>query len=40
MIQVNQFIQNLKPSSTLAINQKIKKLRSSGKTIYHLGLGK
>jgi aspartate/methionine/tyrosine aminotransferase len=39
MIQVNQFIQNLKPSSTLAINQKVKKLRSSGKTIYHFGFG-
>lgn len=39
MIQVNQFIQNLKPSSTLAINQKVKKLRSSGKTIFHFGFG-
>ena len=39
MIQVNQFIQNLKPSSTLAINQKVKKLRSDGKIIYHFGFG-
>lgn len=39
MIKVNQFIQDLKPSSTLAINQKVKKLRSDGKIIYHFGFG-
>jgi len=39
MIKVNQFIQDLKPSSTLAINQKVAKLRSNGETIYHFGFG-
>lgn len=39
MIKVNKFIQDLKPSSTLAINQKVKQLRSNGKTVYHFGFG-
>lgn len=39
MIKVNPFIQDLKPSSTLAINQKVNQLRSNGKTVYHFGFG-
>lgn len=39
MIKVNQFIQSLKPSSTLAINQKVKKLKIDGKTVFHFGFG-
>jgi aspartate/methionine/tyrosine aminotransferase len=39
MIKVNKNIQKLKPSSTLAINQKVKELRNNGKTIYHFGFG-
>jgi len=39
MIEVNKFIQNLKPSSTLAINQKVKKLREERETVYHFGFG-
>lgn len=39
MIKVNKHIQDLKPSSTLAINQKVKQLRYNGETIYHFGFG-
>ena len=39
MIKVNKFIQNLKPSATLAINQKVNLLRSEGKDIHHFGFG-
>jgi aspartate/methionine/tyrosine aminotransferase len=39
MIKVNQNIQNLKPSATLAINQKVGILRSKNKDIYHFGFG-
>lgn len=39
MIEVNKYIQNLKPSSTLAINQKVKKLRENGESVYHFGFG-
>ncbi|PTM11816.1 MAG: hypothetical protein DA407_00660 [Bacteroidetes bacterium] len=39
MIKVNSHIKNLKPSSTLVINEKIKQLRSSDKIIYHFGFG-
>jgi aspartate/methionine/tyrosine aminotransferase len=39
MIQVNKHIQDLKPSATLAINQKVKQIRSRGKTVYHFGFG-
>ena len=39
MIKVNKDIQNLKPSATLAINQKVNLLRSEGKHIYHFGFG-
>jgi aspartate/methionine/tyrosine aminotransferase len=39
MIKVNKHIQELQPSSTLAINQKVKELRNKGKTIYHFGFG-
>lgn len=39
MVKVNKYIQELKPSSTLAINQKVKQIRLSGKTVYHFGFG-
>lgn len=39
MLQVNRQIQNLKPSATLAINQKVNQLRKDGHTVYHLGFG-
>jgi len=39
MIQVNKNIQELKPSATLAINQKVIALRKSGEDIYHFGFG-
>lgn len=39
MIKVNVHIQNLKPSSTLVINEKIKQLRSKGEFVYHFGFG-
>jgi aspartate aminotransferase len=38
-IIVNQNIQSLKPSATLAINQKVNRLRAEGKEIYHFGFG-
>ena len=39
MIQVNKFIGDLKPSSTLAINQKVHELRRQGNTVFHFGFG-
>ncbi|WP_222981482.1 pyridoxal phosphate-dependent aminotransferase [Flagellimonas meishanensis] len=39
MIKINSQISNLKPSATLAINQKVKQLRDQGHTIYHFGFG-
>ena len=39
MIKVNQNIQNLKPSATLAINQKVIALRKNNKNVYHFGFG-
>jgi len=39
MIQVNKNILQLKPSATLAINQKVGALRAAGKEIYHFGFG-
>ena len=39
MIRLNQSVQNLKPSSTLAINQSVKQLRNEGEVIYHFGFG-
>ena len=39
MIKVNQNIQNLKPSATLAINQKVKALRLKNETVFHFGFG-
>ncbi len=39
MIKVNQNIQNLKPSATLAINQKVSMLRSEGENVFHFGFG-
>ena len=39
MIKVNKYIQNLKLSATLAINQKVNLLRREGKDIYHFGFG-
>lgn len=39
MIQLNKNIIQLKPSATLAINQKVQELRKKGKTVYHFGFG-
>jgi len=39
MIKVNKNIQNLKPSATLAINQKVKSLKDEGIEICHFGFG-
>ncbi len=39
MIRINQHIQSLKPSATLAINQEVKRLRSQGEDICHFGFG-
>ncbi len=39
MQQINTKIQSLKPSATLAINQKVKELRSKGASITHFGFG-
>ena len=36
---INSSTENLKPSATLLINQKIKILRDQGRTIYHFGFG-
>ncbi len=38
-ILINTSIQKLKPSATLAINQKVKALRAKGKQIVHFGFG-
>lgn len=39
MIKVNQHIQNLKPSATLAVNQKVLALRRNNEIVYHFGFG-
>ncbi len=39
MVAINTSIQKLKPSATLAINQKVKALRETGKDIAHFGFG-
>jgi aspartate aminotransferase len=39
IIKVNQNILNLKPSATLAINQKVNYLRRNGGNVYHFGFG-
>ena len=39
MLQLNKNITQLKPSATLAINQKVKALRQEGETVYHFGFG-
>ncbi|NAY92238.1 aminotransferase class I/II-fold pyridoxal phosphate-dependent enzyme [Muricauda sp. JGD-17] len=39
MIEINTRIQNLKPSATLAINQKVKRLRNQGHIVYNFGFG-
>jgi len=39
MTKINQNIQNLKPSATLAINQKVSELRINNKDIFHFGFG-
>jgi aspartate aminotransferase len=39
MIFINKQIKNLKPSATLAINQKVKELRAAKKEVYHFGFG-
>ena len=36
---INSRMQLLKPSATLLINQRVKNLRTEGKTIYHFGFG-
>jgi aspartate/methionine/tyrosine aminotransferase len=39
MIRINKHIEDLKPSATLAINNKVKYLRSKGTEICHFGFG-
>jgi aspartate aminotransferase len=39
MIKLNKNISQLKPSATLAINQKVKHLRNKGETVFHFGFG-
>ena len=39
MISINEAVKQLKPSATLAINQKVKALRAKGKRIVHFGFG-
>ncbi|MDB9961608.1 aminotransferase class I/II-fold pyridoxal phosphate-dependent enzyme [Oceanihabitans sp.] len=39
MEKININIKQLKPSSTLAINQKVHQLKSEGKIVYHFGFG-
>jgi aspartate/methionine/tyrosine aminotransferase len=39
MIQLNKNILQLKPSATLAINQKVKELREKGEIVFHFGFG-
>jgi aspartate aminotransferase len=39
MIKINQNIQNLKLSATLAINQKVNALRCKGENVFHFGFG-
>lgn len=39
MIKINKYISQLKPSATLAINQKVKQLRNKGETVFHFGFG-
>lgn len=38
-LNINRYINQLKPSATLAVNQKVAELRQKGKTIYHFGFG-
>jgi aspartate aminotransferase len=39
MVQINKNIKQLKPSATLAINQKVGELRSKGENVCHFGFG-
>jgi len=39
MLQINKNILQLKPSATLAINQKVKELRQNDEVVYHFGFG-
>jgi aspartate aminotransferase len=39
MVQINKNIKQLKPSATLAINQKVSELRSKGENVFHFGFG-
>ncbi len=39
MIQINKNIQQLKPSATLAINQKVRELRAKREDVFHFGFG-
>ena len=39
MIQINKNILKLKPSATLAINQKVKALREKNEKVFHFGFG-
>jgi len=39
MIQINRNITQLKPSATLAINEKVKELRQKGEVVFHFGFG-
>lgn len=39
MIRINKNLENLKPSATLAINEKVKELRSLKSEVFHFGFG-
>ena len=39
MTRINKHLESLKPSATLAINERVKALRSQGESIYHFGFG-
>ena len=39
MLQINKSILQLKPSATLAINQKVNELRLKNETVFHFGFG-
>lgn len=39
MARINAHIKTLKPSATLAINERVKSLRARGSSIYHFGFG-
>lgn len=39
MVRINKYLKSLKPSSTLAINERVRDLRNQGESIFHFGFG-